>query len=357
MLPGMLPGMMAPGMMPGVMPGMLPLGLMSGMGSMPSMVPGVVSPTMTLLSGMNQGLVGSSAVPATAAPATAAAAPASAAQPQPAAAAKAAGRAEEPKEALPVDPEVKELCEHFGIADSCAARLNEEIAKRRDSKDADLARLWELLEDVGSPTCLLELKIEEMQAGEFVGKVTSSREVEALARNFGLSAEATSKLNEMVARRATRKGEDLVRMENVLEHSKAPDATALHLAGRVLAGELQALPDLGEAEDVMRKFKLDKDAKCKLVEIVLARLDDSSRVLGRLEVYLEMSRQPSSAALEALAGRLLAGGDVPDEPREEAVDRERDRMDRERDRRRQRSRSRGRRSPRGHRSPRSRGRR
>lgn len=38
-----------------------------------------------------------------------------------------------------------------------------------------------------------------------------------------------------------------------------------------------------EAEDVMKKFKLDDEARRKLVQIVLQRADDSSRVLGRLE--------------------------------------------------------------------------
>eukprot|EP00421_Protoceratium_reticulatum_P071853 CAMPEP_0168419734 /NCGR_PEP_ID=MMETSP0228-20121227/32418_1 /TAXON_ID=133427 /ORGANISM="Protoceratium reticulatum, Strain CCCM 535 (=CCMP 1889)" /LENGTH=217 /DNA_ID=CAMNT_0008433619 /DNA_START=1 /DNA_END=650 /DNA_ORIENTATION=+ len=183
---------------------------------------------------------------------------------------------EKKKEPVPMDPDVKELCDHFAVAGACAERLNEEMAGRQDTMVADLARLWELLDDVGSPTCLLELKIDEMKSGEFVGKVTENREVEALALNFDLSADAQLRLNEMVARRATRKGEDLVRMEGILEHSRDPTAAALRLAGRLLAGELRALPDLGEAEDVMRKFKLDGEAKRTLVEIVLARIEDSS---------------------------------------------------------------------------------
>merc|ERR1712050_94087 len=119
--------------------------------------------------------------------------------------------------------------------------------------------------------------------------------------------------------------------------------------GRVLANEIDALPDLSEAQDVIKKFDLDAEAKDKLIEIVLARTEHSSALLGGLEVYFEAVRNPSSA-LFALAGRLLAGGDVPDphDPREKgklATDRDRERdRDRSRERERKRkSRSRSRR--------------
>uniref|UniRef100_A0A7S1S5B0 Uncharacterized protein n=1 Tax=Alexandrium catenella TaxID=2925 RepID=A0A7S1S5B0_ALECA len=316
---------------------MMPMGF-----GMPGMMPGMVSPTMAMMPGMQ--------------PAPGQPPPPPPPEPEP----PKPKKREEKKKVLPMDPEVKELCDHFEISPECSTRLNEEMAKRQDSKPADLARLYELLEDVGSPTCLLELKIEEMQVGEFVGKVVSTREVQALALNFGLGEEATGKLDEMVSRRATRKGEDLVRMEMILEHSRDRNDTVVDYVDQILSGEVKALPDLSEAEDVIKKFKFDKDAQSKLIEVVLARLEDSSRILGRLEVYLELCSKPS-AAFAALSGRLLAGGDVPDEPREEN-DRERDRSDRDRKRspaRRQRSRSRGRHSPprrsspqysRGHRS-------
>ena len=69
----------------------------------------------------------------------------------------------------------------------------------------------------------------------------------------------------------------------------------MNLAAQILEGKLEDLPDMGEAEDVMKKFKLDDEARRKLVrvvivavcgcevQIVLQRADDSSRVLGRLE--------------------------------------------------------------------------
>jgi len=232
----------------------------------------------------------------------------------------------EPKEVEPppFDPEIKELCEKFEIEEKCARKLDAVMAGRADTKKSDLAKLFDLLEDVGSPTCLLELKISEMEEGEFVGKILEDREVEALTLNFDLKGEAKDKLNEVVSRRQTRKGEDLVRMESILEHARNPNEIATRLAGQLLDGRIPALPDLSEAEDVMKKFKLEPEAKRTLAEIVFARQEDSSRVLGYLEVYLEASHKPS-ADLIALKGRLLAGGEVPSAPGGGAPDRSRSR--------------------------------
>merc|ERR1711948_203160 len=109
---------------------------------------------------------------------------------------------------------------------------------------------------------------------------------------------------ELVSRQATKKGEDLVRMEFLMEYAKEPSSTAISFVSRLLANEIEALPDLSEAQDVIKKFDLDSEAKDKLIEIVLARSDDSSALLGGLEVYFEKVRNPSSALLD-LAGRLL----------------------------------------------------
>merc|ERR1719453_2807665 len=101
----------------------------------------------------------------------------------------------------------------------------------------------------------------------------------ALALNYGLSDEARQKLYELVSHRATKKGEDLLRMELLLEYAKAPSVTTIQFANRVLKNELDALPDLSEAQDVIKKFDLESGAKQKLIEIVLARTEDSSALL------------------------------------------------------------------------------
>lgn len=311
--PGMMPAMGAPGMM--AAPGMMPMG--PGFPMMPGMMMGgMMSPAMPAMPAFGASSSSSKQSPAV--------------SPQ------------EPE----LDPDVKKLCDEFQIESECAQKLQDELNQRQDTRESDVAKLYELLDDVGSPSCLLALKIEEMQRGEFVGRIEADREVEALALNFSLGVLSKSKLNEVVARRPKRKGEDLVRLEAILERSREPDAAAKRLADRLISGSLEALPDLGETEDVIRKFKLDETASQKLVEIIVRRPDDSSLILGGLEVYLEATKQPS-AALTAISGRLLAGGEVPDEPKK---DEQQPQEDRGRDRRGDSSRSRPQAGGRGGRS-------
>merc|ERR1712137_702966 len=188
MMPGMMPGMLpntAGGLLPNVgvnlLPGMMPNGMLQS------------SPTTSMMLGTAPGQdlsLGGLALPTTAMPFTP--------QAPPAASVEVALVEPEPEDlaALKLDPEVQKLCLHFEIETECAKRLDEEMAKRQDSKESDLARLYDILDDVGSPTCLLEIKISEMASGEFVGKVLEDREAKAVALNCGLSEQATQKLYE-----------------------------------------------------------------------------------------------------------------------------------------------------------------
>lgn len=330
-MPGMVPqmmlpsGSMMPGMMPGGMmqPGGTPTGGMlqnvglpnSGAGVLPGLMPNSLLPNPPSSSGMLNATAPGLTLSASGLPLTPGLLAGTSASPPPLSNPPLPEAAIEPEqetlEDLKMDAEVKKLCLHFEIEPECAKRLDEEMSKRQDTKESDLARLYDILDDVGSPTCLLEIKISEMSSGEFVGKVLDDREAKAVALNCGLNDQATQKLCELVSRRATKKGEDLVRMEFLMEYAKEPSNTAISFVNRLLANEIAALPDLSEAQDVIRKFDLDYDAKEKLIEIVLARPDDSSALLGGLEVYFEKVKNPSLELL-ALAGRLLAGGDVPD---------------------------------------------
>lgn len=335
---GMLPGS---GMVPGgggMMPGMMPS--IPGMAGLPCMVPGAMP-------GVPQASLAQPPPPPTPPPGAIVVGDTTEAVPLPPPAAVPPPEPEGPA----LDPEVKKFCDHFEIEPDYAKSLDEEMAKRPDTKASDLAQLYDILDDVGDPSCLLGIKISDMASGEFVGKILEDREAMALALNYGLRDEATQKLYELVSRRATKKGEDLVRMESLLEYAQDKSSTAIRFVGQVLNGEIERLPDLSEAQDVIKKFDLDAQATKKLVEIVLARTEDSSALLGGLEVYFEHARNASSS-LMALAGRLLSGGDVPDpsDPREErrargefAGERERERSrDRERERERERPRERSR---------------
>merc|ERR1719492_233206 len=215
-----------------------------------------------------------------------------------------------------IDPEVRELGDYFNIEERWVVRLNDVIKKRQDTKGQDLAKLYEVLERARSPTGLLTVKIGEMECGQFVGKIKPDRDVERLARKFKLDDHVTSRLTELVVRRKASKEKDLERIEQHLRYCKRPSAMATLLAGKLLEGEVDELPDLEEAEGLMTKFKLDEDARSKLREIVEKRAHDQKEVLAQIEKHLETSTN-SSSMLCKIARPLIDGetlADPPDRP-------------------------------------------
>merc|ERR1719210_2228198 len=221
-----------------------------------------------------------------------------------------APRKEEEQE---IDPEVRELGDYFNIEDRWIKRLNETMRKRKDTKEQDLAKLYEVLERARSPTGLLTVKIGEMECGQFVGKIKPDKDVERLARKFKLDDHVTSRLTELVVRRKATKEEDLERIEQHLRYCKRPSAMATLLAGKLLEGEVDELPDLEEAEALMSKFKLDEDARSKLREIVEKRASDKTEVLAQVKKHLETSSFPSSMLCK-IARPLIDGEKLPDPP-------------------------------------------
>merc|ERR1719356_2354114 len=248
-----------------------------------------------------------------------------------------------------IDPDVRELGDYFNIEDRWIKRLNETMRKRQDTKAQDIAKLYEVLERARSPTGLLTVKIGEMEWGQFVGKIQPDKLVERIARKFKLDDHVTSRLTELVVRRRATKEEDLDRLEQHLRYCKRPSAMATLLAGKLLEGEVDELPDLEEAEALMSKYKLDEDARSKLREIIEKRASDKSEVLACIRKHLDTSSYPSSMLCK-IARPLIDGEKLQDPPerpnrpppRENPAARPSDRDDRggEREQRR-RSRSRG----------------
>merc|ERR1740116_306087 len=155
-----------------------------------------------------------------------------------------------------IDPEVRELGDYFNIEERWIKRLNETMKKRMDTKEQDIAKLYEVLERARSPTGLLTVKIGEMECGQFVGKIKPDKDVEKLARKFKLDDHVKSRLTELVIRRKDTRDEDLDTFEQHLRYSKRPSAMAMVLVGKLLEGELEVLPDLSEAEALMKKYRL-----------------------------------------------------------------------------------------------------
>lgn len=212
-----------------------------------------------------------------------------------------------------MDPEVQELGDYFNIEERWIKRLNETMRKRQDTKEQDLAKLYEVLERARSPTGLLTVKIGEMESGQFVGKIKPDKDVERLARKFKLDEHVKSRLTELVVRRKDTKDLDLERIEQHLTYGKHPNAMATLLAGKLLEHEVEELPDLAEAEVLMTKYRLDEDARSKLREIVEKRANDKLEVLKQVEKHLEASQFPS-AMLCKIARTLIDGEKLEDPP-------------------------------------------
>eukprot|EP00438_Fugacium_kawagutii_P000136 Skav213997 [mRNA] locus=scaffold941:48753:52828:+ [translate_table: standard] len=96
------------------------------------------------------------------------------------------------------------------------------------------------------PVRLARAPVQEIENGEFRGKTLEVPEVEALAMEWNLTHEAKVRLNEMVSNRGTKKGttmaavcmqkvrgrgQDVVRLEKILEHTQNKSETVVNRAG------------------------------------------------------------------------------------------------------------------------------
>lgn len=287
---GAMPGMPGMGMMPGMMPGMNPMMMMAMMQQMAAKMGGAM-PTAAAAGG-----------------------------------AAASAASEKRKDAEPalglldddIDPQVQELCDYFNIEDRWVKRLNETMRKRQETKQEDIDKLYEVLERARSPTGLLTVKIGEMECGRFVGKIKPDKDVERLARKFKLDEPVASRLTELVHRRkqqgeADRAAKDLFTIEQHLRYCKRTSAMATLLAGKLLEGDVDELPDLTEAEQVMEKYKLDEDARSKLREIIEKRSADHKEVLKQVIKHLDTSVNCSSMLCK-IARPLIDHEHLPDPP-------------------------------------------
>lgn len=217
-----------------------------------------------------------------------------------------------------IDPQIQELCDYFNIEDRWVKRLNETMRKRQDTKQEDIEKLYEVLERARSPTGLLTVKIGEMECGRFVGKIKPDKDVERLARKFRLDEPVASRLTELVHRRKQqgepdRAQKDLHTIEQHLRYCKRTSAMATLLAGKLLEGDVDELPDLTEAEHVMEKYRLDEDAKSKLREIIEKRAVDAKEVLVQIKKHLDTSVNCSSMLCK-IARPLIDHEHLPDPP-------------------------------------------
>lgn len=149
------------------------------------------------------------------------------------------GLATEPQamEVPRIDPDVAEMCEHFGIEDRIMLKLNEAMRGRHDSFGADLEKLWEELGSARSPAGLLMAKIKQMEEGNFVGRIEPPKDVKRLIDKYRLDNDARTKLTGFICSRGTTMKDDLAEIERRLETSGNPSATVMTMIVKLHRGE------------------------------------------------------------------------------------------------------------------------
>jgi len=134
-----------------------------------------------------------------------------------------------------VDSEVTELAHHFKLDERITRDLDQQMKKRGGTFDDDMKALWEILEGARNPAGLLRVKIREMEDGTFRGTATPDRDVEDLAKKFGLDAQASAKLAEVLSKRDDRK-RDLRQVAKHLELSNKPSSLIMLMLKDLRAG-------------------------------------------------------------------------------------------------------------------------
>lgn len=217
-----------------------------------------------------------------------------------------------------IDPDIRELGDYFNIEERWVVRLNDTMKKRQDTKAQDLEKLYEVLEKARSPTGLLTVQIGKMECGQFVGKIKPDKDVERLARKFKLDDPVASRLTELKVWRKkngeeSRGMHDLERLEQHMRFAKRPNALCTLLVGKLLEAQMDELPDLAKAEQIMQEYKLDEDACSKMREIIEKRYQDEDMVLASVKKHLSTSANASSMLCK-IARQLIDGENLPDPP-------------------------------------------
>lgn len=134
-----------------------------------------------------------------------------------------------------IEPEVTELAHHFKLDERITRDLDQQLKKRSATFDDDIRAIWEILEGARNPAGLLRVKIREMEEGTFRGTATPDRDVEEMAKRFGLDAQASAKLAEVLGKRDDRK-KDLRLIGKHLELSNKPSALVMLMLKDLRAG-------------------------------------------------------------------------------------------------------------------------
>ncbi|CAJ1460703.1 unnamed protein product [Effrenium voratum] len=100
-----------------------------------------------------------------------------------------------------LEPEVIELVHYFKIGERHARMLNEQLKRRNNTYEEDIAALYDILKGAKNPADLLMVSIRWMEQGVFRGCLTPNPKVEKIAKKYKLDAPSACKLAEALENR------------------------------------------------------------------------------------------------------------------------------------------------------------
>jgi len=135
-----------------------------------------------------------------------------------------------------LEPEVIELVHYFKISDRHARMLNEQLKRRNNTYEEDIASLYEILKGAKNPGDLLMVSIRWMERGVFRGTLTPNPAVEKAAKKYKLDAPSACKLAEVLECRDDPDA-DLKKISDHLAASNKPSSLVMQMLRDIKAGK------------------------------------------------------------------------------------------------------------------------
>lgn len=142
---------------------------------------------------------------------------------------------QEKTNSMVIEPEVVELAQHFQLTDRHARMLDEQMKKRNDTYEEDIASMYEILKGAKNPADLLMVSIRWMADGTFNGLDTPNPDVAKAAKRYKLDAPSAFKLAESLQGREDPDG-DLKKINTHLERSNKPSSLVMMMLKSLKSG-------------------------------------------------------------------------------------------------------------------------
>lgn len=147
-------------------------------------------------------------------------------------------QADEPANDMLKDPDILEFFDHFQIDTRHHSRFCGIMAKRLETFDGDMIKLWQLCERARSAEGMFVSKIREMEEGTFVGKTVPDKALKEMSRKFKLDTEAESLLSDVLAKYdKVKRAQYMDDLEKHLEVSARPSAMVMMSLKKIGNGE------------------------------------------------------------------------------------------------------------------------